>query len=497
MSNLEILKMNNISKTFNTVKALDNVSFSLNEGEIHCIVGENGAGKSTFIKILSGAYGPDGGEILLFGEEYKSLTPSQARGLGIQTIYQETNIIPDMSVMENVFMGIENKKGRAFIDFKRTRKKTKELIKQLNIEINPDAIVRELGVAEKQVVQIIKALAINTKILIMDEPTASFGRKEINVLLDLVRKIKSRGTSIIYISHHLEEVFEIADRVTVLKDGEVVAHHYSKDIDESKLVCEMVGRDASLFYKKEKHKIGEKILEIKNFTRGEKVKEVSLFLRKGEILGIAGMVGSGRSELARLICGADKKDSGELYINNKKVSIANPGDGIKNGICLLPEDRKKDGGLLDRDIKDNILIAAINREGKLFANPKNEESIGDKYVEMLKIKTPSSKQLLKYLSGGNQQKVLVARWLYANTEIFIFDEPTRGIDIGAKEEIYRLMINLVKEGKAIIMISSDMPELIAMSDKVLVMRNGSIQAELEGTKINEETILSHSIGGEA
>ena len=497
MSNLEILKMNNISKTFNTVKALNSVSFSLNEGEVHCIVGENGAGKSTFIKILSGAYGPDSGEILLFGEEYKCLTPSQARSLGIQTIYQETNIIPEMSVMENVFLGIENKKGKAFIDFKKTRERTIELIKQLNIKIDPNVIVNKLGVAEKQVVQIVKALATNTRILIMDEPTASFGRKEIEVLLNLVRTIKERGTSIIYISHHLEEVFEIADRVTVLKDGEVVANHCSADISEENLVCEMVGRDASLFYKKEKHEIGEKVLEIKDFKKGKKVKNVSLSLRKGEILGIAGMVGSGRSELARLICGADKRDSGELYVNNRKVKIANPKEGIRNGICLLPEDRKKDGGILDCDIKDNILIAAINRDIKFFINPKNEESIGDKYIKKLMIKTPSPKQLLKYLSGGNQQKVVIAKWLHANTDIFIFDEPTRGIDIGAKEEIYKLMTSLVKSGKAILMISSDMPELIAMSDKVIVMRNGEIQAELQGARINEETILSYSIGGDA
>ncbi|NLF26418.1 MAG: sugar ABC transporter ATP-binding protein [Clostridiales bacterium] len=495
METADLLQIEHVSKRFNTVVALDDVSFSLSPGEVHCIVGENGAGKSTFIKILSGAIRPDCGDIRILDKNYPYLTPALARGLGIQTIYQETTVIPDLSVMENIFMGNEVRVGRLFVDRRRTRQRTLELLSKLSIDIDPDKLVRDLSTAEKQAVQVVRALAKRAKVLIMDEPTAAFGRREIRTLLELVRRLRETGTGVIYISHHLEEVFEIADRVTVLKDGVVVAHHSAAELDRRALVREMVGRDASLFYKRDRSEIGPTVLEVRNFSRGKAVRGVSLELRRGEILGVAGMVGSGRSELARMIYGADRRDSGELFIAGRRVELKSPADGIRSGLCLLPDDRKRDGIFLERDVKDNILIALQNKRGRPFINPFRELAAGEEYSRMLNVKTPSVKQLARYLSGGNQQKVLVARWLCANTRIFIFDEPTRGIDIGAKEEIYTLMVEMVKQGKSILMISSDMPELIAMSDRVVVMRGGGVCATLAGDEISEEAILTHSIGG--
>ena len=331
--------------------------------------------------------------------------------------------------------------------------------------------------------------------MIMDEPTASFGRNEISKLLDLVKQIRASGVGVVFISHHLEEVFLIADRITVLKDGIKVACHNAGEVTQDQLIREMVGRDASAFYKKPVHNIGEVVLQVRNYSRHGAVEDVSFDLRQGEILGVAGMVGSGRTELARLIFAADKKDSGELHYRGKKIKVDSPADAIEAGICLIPEDRQRSGLILKRSIKDNIIIAGLNRLRGFLLSGGEEKTVAENYIKLLAIRTPSHNQLVQFLSGGNQQKVVLTKWLFVDADVFIFDEPTRGIDVGAKEEIYNLMTGLAQQGKAIIMISSDMPELIAMSDRIIVMNKGRITTTLQKAEISEENILSSSIGG--
>jgi len=491
----KLLEINNVSKSFPGVKAFSNISFDLFAGEVHCIVGENGAGKSTFIKILSGALRPDEGRITICGTELGFVTPSIAQQLGIQTIYQETTLVPSLSIAENMFLGSEVTGKLTFVNFAHARAKTQELLDSLEVDIDPKELVENLGIAERQVVQIAKALMKQARILIMDEPTASFGRNEISKLLGLVKQIRASGVGIIFISHHLEEVFMIADRITVLKDGIKVACHNAGEVTHDQLIREMVGRDASAFYKKPVHNIGEVVLRVKNYSRHGVVEDVSFDLRQGEILGVAGMVGSGRTELARLIFAADKKDSGELHYKGKKTEVDSPADAIEAGICLIPEDRQRSGLILKRSIKDNVIIAGLNRLRGILLNGGEEKAVAENYIKLLAIRTPSHNQLVQFLSGGNQQKVVLTKWLFVDADVFIFDEPTRGIDIGAKEEIYNLMTGLAQKGKAIIMISSDMPELIAMSDRIIVMNKGRITTTLQKAEISEENILSCSIGG--
>jgi len=490
----QILKVENAVKRYGTVVALSDVSFELCAGEIHCLVGENGAGKSTLIKMLSGAISPDEGVLTVFGNEYKRLTPALARKLGIETIYQENIICPDLPVMENIYLGIESRKG-LLVDRKKMRDAAKELVERIGVDIDVETPISKISPAQQKIVQVLKALAKNAKILILDEPTASFSKNEIDKVLDIVVKVKNTGTGILFISHHLEEVFKIADRVTVLKDGEKVALHDSADYTENQLISEMIGRDPSSFFRKKKHgKTSDVTLEIKNYSRDSIVKDVSFSVHKGEVLGIAGMVGSGRSELARIIVGADKKSSGELLLNGRKHSINGPRAAMKIGIGLLPEDRKKDGNISGQSIQDNIMMAEFNYKTNFIRNFSKENLIAKKYIDLLKIRTPDAKNSINNLSGGNQQKVILARWLAVNSLVLIFDEPTRGVDVGAKEEIYKLIDDMVENGKSVIMISSELPELIAMSDRVLVMREGSVVAEVTGDDINEEKLMMYSIG---
>jgi ribose transport system ATP-binding protein len=494
-ANTKLLEITNVSKSFPGVRAFSNISFDLFAGEVHCIVGENGAGKSTFIKILSGALRPDEGRINIRGTEFDFVTPSIAQQLGIQTIYQETTLVPSLSVAENMFLGSEITGRLTFVNFTDARIKAKELLNSLEIDVDPQELVENLGIAERQAVQIAKALMKQARILIMDEPTASFGRNEITKLFDLVRQIRASGVGIIFISHHLEEVFMIADRITVLKDGIKVACHNAGEVTHDQLIREMVGRDASAFYRKPVHNIGEVVLQVRNYSRQGVVDDVSFDLHQGEILGVAGMVGSGRTELARLIFAGDKRDSGEIYYRGNKATVDSPADAIKAGICLIPEDRQRSGLVLKRSIKDNIIIAGLNRLRGVLLSGGEEKAIAENFIELLAIRTPSHNQLVQYLSGGNQQKVVLSKWLFVDADVFIFDEPTRGIDVGAKEEIYGIMTRLAQQGKAIIMISSDMPELIAMSDRIIVMNKGRITTTLQKSEISEENILSCSIGG--
>jgi len=488
-----VFKLNDISKTFPGVKALSNINFDLLQGEVHCICGENGAGKSTLIKIMSGAYQPDKGGCLEFEGTACSLNPRKAIEMEIQTIYQEHNVFPQLSVIENIFVGMEIT-NKGIVQRKKMRKMTQEALDFIQCTVSPDAIVGTLSSGEKKLVEIAKALVFRRKIIILDEPTASLSASEINFLLDVVKKIAKAGLSIVYISHHLDEVFEIADRITVLRDGEKVFTRNADEIDHDQLVRSMVGRDVSAFYSREYFTPGELALEAKNLS-GNGVYDISFNVRRGEIVGFAGMVGSGRSELMELIMGAAKKTGGELHIGEKKVNFKVPSDAIRHGMCFITEDRQYTGLFLDHSIARNTAIANLVNNKKIFSTPKYNLKIGNGFIEKLNIRARDASVVAGTLSGGNQQKVVLSKWFNTNGDIFIFDEPTCGIDVGAKQEIYKIMMDLLKQNKAIIMVSSDMPEVVSLSDRVMVMRNGSLSGELAREEISEENILNYSIGG--
>jgi ribose transport system ATP-binding protein len=487
-----ILEMRDIAKSFPGVKVFENFSFDLRRGEIHCICGENGAGKSTLIKMLSGAHAPDKGEIYFDGKKVENMHPRSAMQMGIQTIYQEHTLFPLLSVVENLFTGNEIGRGPV-INKRKMAEKAKEVLEYLHSTISPYDIVGHLGSGAQKTVEIAKGLIHRSKVIILDEPTASFSQTEINHLLDCIKKLAKSGISIIYISHHLEEVFKIADRVTVIRDGKKISTYSRGEVDEQKLIHDMVGRDVSLFYQRDQVSVGEVLFEAKNIS-GNGVKEASLAVRRGELLGIAGMVGSGRTELAEVLFGVKRAGSGEIWIGGKKVRLKTPKSAIANRMCLITENRQT-GLFLKHALVRNIPIASYTLNKNPMALPREDAEMSRKYVDSLGIVTPGIMQQAMFLSGGNQQKVVLAKWFATKADIFIFDEPTRGIDVGAKEEIYKLMVELLKQQKSIIMISSDMPELIAMSDRIMVMRNGEIVAEITKQEISEENILKHSIGG--
>lgn len=488
-----ILEMQGINKSFPGVEVFNNFNFDLRRGEIHCICGENGAGKSTLIKILSGAYTQDKGSISIDGKMIENMTPRLAMKLGVQTIYQEHNLYPLLNVVENLFSGNELANGIILNKLKMIEK-TKEVLAFLNSTISPYDIVGQLGSGEQKTVEVARAFINKSKIMILDEPTASFSKKEIDHLLDVIKTLAKEGISIIYISHHLEEVFRIADRVTVIRDGKKINTYDIQDLNEQTLITDMVGRDVSAFYHRGKAKIGDEMFRISNMS-GIGVKNASFYVREGELIGIAGMVGSGRTELAELIFGYRRSFSGEVWIRGNKVRINTPFDAISHKMCFITEDRQNSGLFLDHTIVRNAVLASYAKSRKPIALPADDIRIARKYIKQMNIITPSIFQRVKFLSGGNQQKVVLAKWFATNGDIFIFDEPTRGIDVGAKEEIYKIMTQLLADGKCIIMISSDMPELIAMSDRIMVMRDGSMVAEINENEVNEQNILRLSIGG--
>lgn len=491
-----LLEVKKCSKSFPGVKAFNKIDFDLYEGEIHCVVGENGAGKTTFIKMLSGALQPDEGTIEIAGKEYLHLNPALSHKLGIQTIYQEISFAPDLTVAENIFIGNWQINRFGFIDYAKMFNEAKKLLDNLKIDLDVEALVNTLNIPQKQSVQIARAMAIEAKIFILDEPTASYGKNEIDNLLGLVKQCAENGVGVIYISHHLEEVFNVHDRITVLRDGNKIATHRKNEVSDKKIISEMVGRDVSKFYTRERVKIDySKEIKFMNFSNDDTVKDVSFKVYKGEILGFGGMVGSGRTELVRLIFGADSRVSGNIIIEGKKVNINNPKQAINEGLSLLTEDRQKTGLILEHSIEWNTMLVHLIKSSGLFINERKESKNVRHYIRMLDIKTQNIKQIIKNLSGGNQQKVILAKWLYANANLVIFDEPTRGIDIGSKEEIYKSIVQLAKQGKYIMMISSDMPELISMCDRAIIMRQGKITVELNRKQISEENILTYSIGG--
>ena len=489
-----IFKLKNISKTFPGVRALTHIDFDLVPGEIHCICGENGAGKSTLIKIISGAYQPDAGGSIEFEGKKVTLTPRLALESGIQTIYQEHNVFAQLSVTENIFAGLEVLEKGLLVNKREMRRRAAEALDYLHCRFDADTLVGELSSGEKKLVEIAKAIVFQRKIIILDEPTASFSVSEIEMLLQVVKKVAASGIAIAYISHHLDEVFRLADRITILRDGAKIMTVAADQINEATLVRNMVGRDVSAFYSRDYFPRGETALEARGLS-GNGVREISFRAYRGQVLGFAGMVGSGRSELMTLLMGGARRTGGEVSVLGKPVDFHSPADAIRAKMCFITEDRQHTGLFLRHTIARNSIIAnLVNRKGP-FIHPSEDYQVGQKYIEELRTKANDANVIVGNLSGGNQQKVVLAKWFHTDGEIFIFDEPTRGIDVGAKQEIYQIMIDLLRQNKCIIMVSSDMPEMVSMADRVVVMKDGRIAGELEKNEISEENILQLSIGG--
>lgn len=486
-----ILTMKNISKSFSGVAALKNGELTLESGEVVALMGENGAGKSTLMKILTGIYEKDGGTITYMGKEVEFKGPAASEKAGIAIVHQELNMMNDLTVAQNLFIGKECMKGM-FIDDALMVEKAKALFDVLNIDINPAERIGALTVGKQQMVEIAKAISGDAKIIIFDEPTAALTDSEIEELFKVINDLKKKGTGIVYISHRMDEINIISDKVTVMRDGEFVGTLVTKDCDKNDIIKLMVGR--TIFSEpKTASGVAEDapiILKCEHLSRGKAVRDVSFELKKGEILGFSGLMGAGRTEVARLIFGADKLDEGKIYISGKEVKINSPKDAVEAGIGYLSEDRKRFGLIVDKSVEENTVIASLNNFIKgVFIDNTKTKNVSEKYVSELKTKTPSVSQLVKKLSGGNQQKVVIAKWLVRNCDILIFDEPTRGIDVGAKSEIYALMEELAKAGKSIIMISSELPEVLRMSDRVIVMCEGRITGTLDISEANQEVIM--------
>lgn len=490
------LQMKHITKRFPGVLALNDVQFTLRRGEVHALLGENGAGKSTLMKILSGVYQPDEGEIIFEDKPVSFSDPLSAQNVGITIIHQEFNLFPELTVEENIFIGREFcKKNRWRLDEKQQRQATIEILQKLNLAIKPDTLVADLTVAQQQMVEIAKAISVNARILIMDEPTAALTETEIESLFRVTRLLKEQGTGIVYISHRLEELALIADRATVMRDGQYISTVDYECVKISDLIAMMVGRDLGNIYpRREALQQRIPVLEVNGLTRKGVLNDINFTLYRGEILGFAGLMGAGRTELARAIFGADSIDSGTLKLNGKETVIKDISDAIQQGISYLTEDRKKEGLALNLSVERNIMLGNYPEYSDRFGNIDSRrcQQTSEEQVKALRIKTPNLEQAALNLSGGNQQKIIIARWVCKDTDIFIFDEPTRGIDVGAKLEIYELMNRLVAKGKSIIMISSELPEVLGMCDRILVMRSGRITGELSAKEATQEKIMQYA-----
>jgi ribose transport system ATP-binding protein len=496
MQTESLVQMKNIYKSFGGVKALDNVDFTAKAGEVHALMGENGAGKSTLMKILSGAYSKDEGEIYIEGKKANIINPKSGHEHGVTVIYQEFALAPHLTVAENIY--IEKIGAQStFVDWKKIGNDAKELLSRIGFDnIDVYKPVSELPVAYQQVVEICKALSRESKILVLDEPTAVLTSHEVEQLFKLIRGLKEKGVCIIYVSHRLEEIFEICDRITVLKDGKNVDTVYVKDIDEDKLVTMMVGRSMDEFFPSRNANIGDEVLRVENINRGNVVKNLSLNVRAGEVLGLSGLVGAGRTEAMRLVFGADKKDSGIIFLNSQVVKINSPKQAVEHGIGMLPEDRKRHGVLLSMPIKINATLSTIKKFTTSMGWLKINEEIDavEKFCKKLAVKMASINNNVSDLSGGNQQKVALLKWLISDCKVLILDEPTRGVDVGAKVEIYKVINQLAESGIAVIMISSEMTEIIGMSDRVIVMREGRVMGELSKNEISEYNIIKFAMG---
>jgi len=488
--------MEGIEKKFSGVHALNNCRFELLAGEVHALIGENGAGKSTLMKILSGVYLKDSGSVKLRGNNIELQNAKQALDSGISIIHQELNLMKHLSAAQNIFIGREQKKSLPFlVDEKEINRKTKELFDLINLDLDSRSLVSSLTVAQQQMVEIAKALSFNMDVLIMDEPTSALSDSEIEKLFNVIRGLREQGKGIVYISHRMEELRQICDRVTIMRDGSYITTSLMKEITTEQIIAQMVGREIfETRHAREDTSQRENILEVRNLSRGRMVKDVSFDLRRGEILGFAGLMGAGRTETMRLIFGADPMEAGEIFIKGKKIAIRNTKDAVENGIGYLSEDRKRFGLALNMTVKENTVMAAIGKFLKIFGvlDEKKQRSVAVQYAERLKTKTPSIEQQVKNLSGGNQQKVVIGKWLVRDCDILIFDEPTRGIDVGAKSEIYKLLNELAERGKSIIMVSSELPEILRMSHRVVVMCEGRITATLDAEESTQEKIMHYA-----
>lgn len=493
-----VLEMRGIGKRFNGVPALQNVDLTIYPGEVHALMGENGAGKSTLMKILAGAYIADEGEIRINGQPVKITNPATARQTGINLIYQELNVAPNLTVTENMFMGSELQKGQ-FLDRQGMEQEAQQVLASLGATFKTHDIVGTLSIAEQQQVEIARALKDKSRVLVMDEPTAALSDRETERLFEVIRKLRSDGIAIIYISHRMEEIYALADRISVLRDGQYIGSLTREEISPQRLVQMMVGRPMQDFYEHQRQThFGSVVLEVKNISDGRKVSPTSFQVHAGEILGLAGLVGAGRTEVSRLIFGADRKVSGEVFLNGKKLEINSPGDAIDAGIGYVPEDRKDQGLFLEMSCRKNIALNTLKQEAKAgFVNWGAVNSLATGAVENFNIRLANLELRALDLSGGNQQKLLLARWLAIKPRVLMLDEPTRGVDIGAKSEIYRIISELAAQGMAILMVSSELPEVVGMSDRVLVMREGRLVGELDhspGKEITQENIMHYATG---
>lgn len=491
----ELLYAKGITKTFPGVKALDNVSIRINDGEVLGLLGENGAGKSTLLNVLSGTYKQDDGEIFLQGNKINIENKQSALEMGIAIVYQELKLHPNLTVAENIFMGRLPKNRFGTIQYKQLYKQAQELLDFYQFDINAKVELNKLPIADCQMVEIAKSLSRNAKVILMDEPTSSLLSHEVERLFEIIKDLKGKGIGVVFISHKLEEIATCCDRVQVLRDGKDIGVKTVSETNENELVKMMVGREITDVYPQKTNVPGDVILEVKNLNREGKIKNISFSVRRGEVFGIAGLVGAGRSELVRLIFGADKKDAGEIYLNGKKIDIKSPNDAIKHGIFLVPEDRKLQGLVLQQDIEWNIVLPLIYKLQKAlgYVDTSNSREMAESQIKRLDIKCTSRAQKVVTLSGGNQQKVVIAKCLQTTPQIMILDDPTRGIDVGTKSEIYNLINEIAGRGTSIILISSELPEVIKLSDRVAVIRGGEMRAILDSGDLSQESIIKYAI----
>ncbi|MFO7316993.1 MAG: sugar ABC transporter ATP-binding protein [Bacilli bacterium] len=492
-----MIEMTGISKAFNGNAVLKNVQFNLKDGEIHALMGENGAGKSTLMKILGGIHSNDAGEIKVDGQPVHFKSPKDAEKHGIVIIHQELNILPDLTVAENLFLGKEKTFGFGILKNKEMDQEAQELLAKLGLDIHPKTRAGDLSVGKQQIIEIAKAIASNAKYIIMDEPTAALTDREIRTLFETIRELKAKGISFVYISHRMEEIFSICDRITILRDGQYVGERNIPETNFDEIVAMMVGRELGERFPERKAEIGDVKLEVQNLTVKGLFENVSFNVRKGEVVGMAGLMGAGRTEVAETIFGYRRAHGGDILIDEKKVSIKTPIDAMKHKIGYVTEDRKTKGLVLDFSIQENVSLANLKKVSSSgVVNKEKETSLVNQYIQQLKIRTSSPKQSAKSLSGGNQQKVVLAKWLGTEPEVLILDEPTRGVDIGAKKEIYQIINDLAQAGVAILMISSELPEIIGMADRVLVMHEGKITGQVSKEEMTQERIMHFATGGE-
>ncbi len=490
------LVVEGIVKKYPGVTALDDVNLDVRKNEVHAICGENGAGKSTLIKVLTGAIQPDAGVITIDGVQVRGFTPHEAMfSYGIAASYQEFNLVPYLSIAENIFLGNELKRPNGFLDIRKMNQEAERVLGILGVQIDPHKQVKELSVAFQQIVEIAKAISHNVKTLIMDEPSAPLTTTEVDKLFELVKNLKNNGVTVIYISHRLSEIFELSDRVSILRDGKLVNTLTTSETTKNALIHNMVGRELLETYPQRTCRPAEPILRVENLSSDQNVKQVSFTLRAGEVLGFGGLVGAGRTELVRAIFGADRKTGGTIHLDDREVEISCPSEAVKLGMGLIPEDRKRQGIISELSIKENISYSSFEKVSRLgLILPRLLNAVAENFRKILNIVTPDIEKKIKELSGGNQQKVVLARWLATGCRIVLFDEPTRGIDVGAKQEIYALINRLAEEGKGIVFISSEMPELLGMSDRIIVMHEGEVTGELSHEEATQEKILRLASG---